>query len=649
MTRVRNSSKWKPWRNDRAVTRSAALALASVCMIGCSGSVDGSGTREENRIRGLGPAHYFTAPAAWGASSLSDVVLTGDIDGDGDEDIVRFGTTGTFVELANNGQFTEASRWLADFGDQQGWRPSKHPRMLADINGDGKMDIVGFGDAGVITSLSMGTSFAPPVLQIGDFGANQGWNATDHVRTTADVNGDGRADVVAFGQNGVSVAISNGTGFYPYTMTADFGYQQGWRGDRHIRMMADVNGDHRADIVGFGDNDVWVALSTGGTFGGTEHWLSSFGTIGGGWTVAKHPRKLADVDGDGRADIVGFGDDGVWVVKSTGTSFGDPAFWLADLGANRGWTTTTHERLVADVNGDGKADVVGFGDDGVYVGLAGAGSFTLEANGVANFATQQGWDKRFNERMLADVNGDHLKDIVGYGDRETLVSLLGRQQDHPESWAAGGDHERAPGHPAPHDGGRRPAAGVGRGDIGSRARPPRAIPPRHGLRVRSQLQPGRGRVAPHAAVGRRLHHRRTALAPWRSHPGAGGARTLGSLFGGMVQTGFVQIPGYQGAMFAMEICNVADEGKAYVEGESGYLRNQPDNVMYLDWGPWNWVTDKAKKLYHAAADGAEAVYGWGADAIDAVGGKIEEAFERILHSNCALSAFAGLSAAAIAG
>ena len=41
--------------------------------------------------------------------------------------------------------------------------------------------------------------------------------------------------------------------------------------------------------------------------------LGSFGYEAGGWRVDKHPRFLADMTGDGRKDIVGFGDAGVYV------------------------------------------------------------------------------------------------------------------------------------------------------------------------------------------------------------------------------------------------------------------------------------------------------------------------------------------------
>lgn len=47
-----------------------------------------------------------------------------------------------------------------------GWLVERHPRFLADVNGDGKQDVVGFGDAGVYLSLSTGASFEPGRLSL---------------------------------------------------------------------------------------------------------------------------------------------------------------------------------------------------------------------------------------------------------------------------------------------------------------------------------------------------------------------------------------------------------------------------------------------------------------------------------------------------
>jgi hypothetical protein len=46
--------------------------------------------------------------------------------------------------------------------------------------------------------------------------------------------------------------------------------------------------------------------------------LEDFGYVAGGWRVESHPRFPADLTGDGRVDIVGFGNDGVWVALNNG-------------------------------------------------------------------------------------------------------------------------------------------------------------------------------------------------------------------------------------------------------------------------------------------------------------------------------------------
>jgi hypothetical protein len=61
-----------------------------------------------------------------------------------------------------------------------------------------------------------------------------------------------------------------------------------------------------------------------------------------------------------------------------------------------GWTSDgLYHRVSADVNGDGMADIVGFGAAGTYVSLAtgGAGHFGAAFLGIVGFATEAGgWD-----------------------------------------------------------------------------------------------------------------------------------------------------------------------------------------------------------------------------------------------------------------
>ena len=140
--------------------------------------------------------------------------------------------------------------------------------MLADVNGDGLSDIVGFKDEGVDVALSNGSSFNPPgqwISYFGSDGSSGQWSISNDVRTLADVNGDGFADIVGFGNEGVEVSLSNGSDSFGSheTWIEDFTaeYSNEWKTDNSIRLLADTDGDGEADVVGFGDDGVDVALS----------------------------------------------------------------------------------------------------------------------------------------------------------------------------------------------------------------------------------------------------------------------------------------------------------------------------------------------------------------------------------------------------
>ncbi|HEV7264705.1 MAG TPA: FG-GAP-like repeat-containing protein [Falsiroseomonas sp.] len=330
-----------------------------------------------------------------------------------------------------------------------GWESAdRYPRQMADVNGDGRADIVGFGNTGVWVAEANGSGgFDAATLRLGTFGAapaGGGWESDDrHPRRLADVNGDGRADIVGFGNTGVWVAEANGSGGFdaPTIRLGTFGAAPaggGWEShDRHPRELADVNGDGRADIVGFGNTGVWVALADGsGGFDAPAMRLGTFGAApaGGGWeSNDRHPRQLADVNGDGRADIVGFGNTGVWVALADGSGgFDTPTMRLGSFGAaaaGGGWESDDRfPRMLADVNGDGRADIAGFGNTGVWIALAdGSGGFEAPEMRLGSFGAAPeggGWESADRHpRQLADVNGDGRADIAGFGNTGVWVAL----------------------------------------------------------------------------------------------------------------------------------------------------------------------------------------------------------------------------------
>lgn len=251
-----------------------------------------------------------------------------------------------------HGHAFERSRFvLADFGAEQGWRTDSHLRYVVDLAGDGRGDLVGFADDGVWVALGDGAGgFAVPARALDGFGRDVGgWDLRAHPRFVADVTGDRRADLVGFGEDGVWVALGDGAGGFgpPSFVLADFGRTAGgWDSTRHIRVLADLTGDGCSDIVGFGEDSVWVAFADGaGGFGPTRRAVPGF-AFRDGWRTDVHLRTLADLTGDGRPDIVGFGDAGVWVALNDGTGhFGDMRFVLQEYGTAEGWTVATRPRL----------------------------------------------------------------------------------------------------------------------------------------------------------------------------------------------------------------------------------------------------------------------------------------------------------------
>jgi hypothetical protein len=189
------------------------------------------------------------------------------------------------------------------------------------------------------------------------------WTAEDHPRMMADVDGDGLDDIVGFAGAGVSVRLSSEKKFT--TLSGYYGKSDdagGWSTDSHIRTMADVNGDGLSDIVGFGSAGVSYALSKGDSFASPVSWVKKYGSSSG-WEVGRHPRMLADVDGDGKADIVAFGDSRVYVTLGSGEAFES----LGAYGADSSWADKRFDRAMADVNGDGLADIVGIGLDSAQI------------------------------------------------------------------------------------------------------------------------------------------------------------------------------------------------------------------------------------------------------------------------------------------
>lgn len=360
----------------------------------------------------------------------------------------------------NNGDGTfSVGKTIPNLDEANSGTPTKHLRMLVDLNGDHIPDVVIFGDAGVWTALAKGDgTYLPLQLGINYFGVQQGWDPARDVLLVVDLNHDGYADIIGFGKDGVWTVIGNGKGMFgtptPALQKQNFGADQGWTPTKHVRLVADIEHSGFPDIVAFGDQGVWTARSNRdkqGTFANPNLVKQNFGS-NQGWTPTKHVRLTAVLNNVGYADIIGFGDEGVWTALSNGDgTFQDPRLVMANFGVAQGWDPAKHVRLMADINNDGKDDIVAFGDQGVWTALSVkhgtlapprsdaerdvpggpmpppvdpvAGTFEAPKLVLENFGVDQEWSPAKHIRLMADLNADRYLDIVGFGDAGVWTAL----------------------------------------------------------------------------------------------------------------------------------------------------------------------------------------------------------------------------------
>lgn len=300
------------------------------------------------------------------------------------------------------------------------WSDPEFSRHLADVDGDGRDDVVAFGRSGVEVALAEEGQFASGGLWTSDFSHSSfgfGWDDKRPPRFVEDMDGDGRADLVVFYGTTVYVARSTGSSFGPseaWSTPGELGtdrFLDPWgdgSGDGEV-FLEDLDADGRLDVVLFDDGGTVVALHTGTGFGPAQYWSDEFGSD---WASpfldTASSRHLGDIDGDGLLDLVGFGYSNAWVARSTGTGFEPVELVLPELGHRWGYRES---RALADIDGDGRADIIAFGSTHVRVARATAEGFAPVEYSIPFFGTPA-WAAAVDLRLIEDLNGDGLADIL---------------------------------------------------------------------------------------------------------------------------------------------------------------------------------------------------------------------------------------------
>src|SRR5215472_1332850 len=293
---------------------------------------------------------FWTVKDVTGSISLTSQIASGDFDNDGKLDLTAAIGPTVWVSLSNgDGTFKPGI-------------PSSGPAgtitsiQLADVNGDGKLDLIVSG------SKNSTTAFAATMLGNGD-GTFQAPIESDFAGlripkevVLADLNGDGVLDLAFASGMNVQTLLGKGDGTFqtgPATTLNEIPLA--------VTATGDFNKDGKADLVvtvydlfttGF-DFVVLLPGNGDGSFAAQEMVNGSGSSFVGSITAA-----VGDFNGDGNLDIA-------TAIQTTGATIqgfiqialgnGDGTFRAAPNVPNV--TSVTTPLLVADVNGDGNLDL----------------------------------------------------------------------------------------------------------------------------------------------------------------------------------------------------------------------------------------------------------------------------------------------------
>jgi MYXO-CTERM domain-containing protein len=331
----------------------------------------------------------------WAGLAYYATIRMGDVSGDGKADLCARSGSGLSCWLSDGSGFPKKISG-PEWSDANGWA---EPRFwstirLADIDGDGKADVCARSSAGITCHLATGSGFGD-ALAGPELSDAKGFGADKHYATLrfADVNGDGKADVCVRDATRFTCWLSDGAGFPTEIAGPELGDANGWDAEKYwgtIRL-GDVDGDGRHDVCARHATGFSCWLSDGNGFP-TEVAGPELGDASGWGNIAYWSTlRLADLNGDRRADLCGRAATGFVCWLSTGSGFGDPIS-LPDMSDAGGWNAPKYYSTirVADITGDGNADVCGRGYGGVVCWPFDGSSFGAKISGPA-WSDENGW------------------------------------------------------------------------------------------------------------------------------------------------------------------------------------------------------------------------------------------------------------------
>ena len=340
----------------------------------------------------------FKLSSSPGVGSGPNSVAAADVNGDGKMDLICANYYGNSLSvLTNNGSggFVLSGTYPVGNG----------PNVIvtADVNGDGKVDLICPNSVQDNTLSVLTNNGSGGFVLSGTYPVGAGPLSV----VAMDVNGDGKVDLICANSSGnaLSVLTNNGSGGFVLASSPVVGSSPSFV------TTADVNGDGKMELI--------CANGSGNTLSVLTNNGSGKLVLAGTYPVGNGPYFVAaaDVSGDGKVDLItanwaGGGGNTLTVLTNNGSG----GFVLAStliVGSGPRCVAT------ADVNGDGNVDLISaniYGNSLSVLTNNGSGGFVLATNlsgfNVANWVT------------AADVNGDGRVDLISANGGNMTLSVL---------------------------------------------------------------------------------------------------------------------------------------------------------------------------------------------------------------------------------